>query len=227
MRRGVTHKPTAVARRRSAPPAPKGRAREARRTSYYSLLLEVAERVFADRGYVGTRMQDIATEAGLALATVYSAVAGKEELYAAIHETRGRALLERAASAASESARAGAFEALIAGIETYVDYLTEHPNYLRLHLNEGQPWALDPKFICDEQRRQWREGLGLVTNVFRASIAEGSVIEMDPEVMARLTIAAHQVMLVHWVENHMREPSRDLVTRMKDHVRRSFGARRE
>lgn len=206
--------------------APLSRAKQARQSTYQELLLEVAERVFADRGYAGTKMQDIANEAGLALATVYSAVESKEELYASIHRTRGRALLERATSATLTGQQTTAFAALLSGIETYVAYLTEHPTYLRLHLNEGQPWALDPKFICEEQRRQWREGLELTTNVFRAAIAEGSAIGDDPEVMARLLIATHQVMLVCWVQNGMREPRDELVARMQDYVRRSFGRTR-
>lgn len=63
---------------------------------YRELVIDAAERVFASRGYAGTRMQDVADEAGLAIATVYATIAGKEELYAAIHERNGRVLLARA-----------------------------------------------------------------------------------------------------------------------------------
>lgn len=190
---------------------------------YRSLVVQAAERVFSQRGYAGARMQDVADEAGLAIATVYATIEGKEELYAAIHELRGRALLERAAQAAT--ARTSAFDALLQGVETYAAFLAEHPDYLRIHLNEAQPWALDPKFLCAEQKRQWRQGLELTTSVFRAAMSEGSVESGDPELLARLMIAAHQVFLVHWVERGMEEPVPDLVRRMQDHVRRGFGAK--
>lgn len=195
-------------------------SRSARRSAYRELIIDAAERVFASRGYAGSKMQDIADEAGLAIATVYATLAGKEEVYAAIHERNGRVLLERAAEAARGAG--SAFQALLGGVETYVRFLAEHPDYLRIHLNEAQPWALDPRFLCAEQRRQWAEGLELTSAVFRAAIAEGAVMDGDPELMARLMIAAHQVFLVQWIERGRREPVAELVARMQDHVRRAF-----
>lgn len=202
---------------------PRSTASSAKRALYKQLILGAAERVFAKRGYGGTKMSDVASEAGLALATVYATIPGKEELYAAIHEARGRALLERARSASG--AAKSALDAILKGVETYVGFLAEHRDYLRVHLNEAQPWALDPKFICTEQKRQWKQGLELSTAVFAAAIAEGSVIDGDPQLHARLMIAAHQVFLVAWVEAGMKEPVASLVTRMQDHVRRTFAAR--
>jgi AcrR family transcriptional regulator len=198
------------------------KASTAKRALYRKLILEAAERVFAQRGYAGAKMSDVAAESGLALATVYATIAGKEELYAAIHETRGRALLERAREASS-GARS-AFDAILKGVETYVGFLAEHRDYLRVHLNEAQPWALDPKFICNEQKRQWKQGLELSTAVFAGAIGEGSVIAGDPALHARLMIAAHQVFLVAWVEAGMKEPVSALVARMQDHVRRNYAA---
>jgi AcrR family transcriptional regulator len=200
--------------------ARKEAVRSARRDLHRSLVIEAAERVFARSGYDGTRMQDVANEAGLALATVYATIPSKEEIFSAIHELRGRALLARAAEAAS-GARS-AMDALVSGVDAYVGFLAEHPDYLRIHLKESQPWALDPKFTCKEQRRQWREGLELTVMVFRAGIAEGTLRDGDPELFARLMIAAHQVFLAHWVEGGMKEPRPALIARMREFVTRSF-----
>ncbi len=213
----------------SSPPAPpplrgggkKDAARTARKDLHRNLVVEAAERTFAEHGYDGTRMQDVAAEAGLALATVYATITSKEEIFAAIHELRGRALLARAAEAAAGSTNA--FEAILGGVDAYVTFLAEHPSYLRIHLLESQPWALDPKFTCAEQRQQWREGLELSVSVFREAIREGTVRPGDPELFARLMIAGHQVFLAHWVEGGMKEPRGELLARMKEFVTRSFG----
>ncbi len=197
-------------------------ARSARKGLHRALVLEAAERVFAERGYDGTRMQDIASEAGLALATLYAAIPSKEDIFAAIHETRGRALLERAARASAGAS--SAFEALLAGVDSYVEFLADHPAYLRIHLLESQPWALDPRFTTAEQRRQWREGLELTALVFREGIEQRAFLPGDPELYARVMIAGHQVFLARWVESGMKEAPRALADRMKDFVRRSFGA---
>jgi AcrR family transcriptional regulator len=43
-------------------------------------LVAAARRVFAERGYAGTRMQDVAAEAGVSHGTVYTWFPGKDEL---------------------------------------------------------------------------------------------------------------------------------------------------
>lgn len=187
---------------------------------YRELILPAAERVFAERGYEGTRMQHIAAEAGLALGTVYRATEGKAEIFAAIHRLRGDELLTRAAAAAQGAT--STLDALLRGVKAYVEFLVEHPHYLRIHLTEGQPWALSPRFSSAEQQRQWSEGLALSVAVFRAGIAEGVLVDDEPERLARLMIAAHQVLLVDWVESGMTAPPPVLIERMQAHVRRAF-----
>src|SRR4051794_40386141 len=58
------------------------------------LVLDVAEELFAERGYAGTTMRQIADAAGFAVATVYEFVAGKEELVAAIMDRHGARLVD-------------------------------------------------------------------------------------------------------------------------------------
>lgn len=203
--------------------AAKQQVREARRDVHRTLLIEAAERVFAERGYEKTRMQDVAAQSGLAMATVYGIVASKEELYAEVHRARGRAMLEAAiqATVGVDSA----FAALLAGIRAYTEFLVHHPHYLRLHLQESQPWAMQPNFHSDEQARLWKEGLLLTTEVLRAAIAEGTVVHEDPTVLARLMIASHQVFLGEWVAQGMAEQPAELVARMQAHAERAFGTK--
>lgn len=210
----------AQAKRRS----PKEAVKRARRDLHRQALVAAAERVFAARGYEGTHMQEVAAEAGLALATVYGLVGGKQELYAEVHRDGGRALLAVAMNATA--GQGSAFAALLAGIRAYVEYLVAHPDYLRLHLLESQPWALQPRFTSGEQGRLWREGLELTVTMFRAAIAEGAVVDEDPALLGRLMIAAHQVFLGEWVEQGMSEAPESLVARMQAHVERAFGTGR-
>lgn len=211
----------ATARARKA--AAKEVKRRVQREPLKRHLLEAAERTFAQRGYERTRMQDVAEEAGLALATIYTICGGKEDLYAEIHRVRGRGLLE-AAARATEGA-GSAFAALLAGVRGYAEYLLCHPDYLKLHLQESQPWALQPQFTSAEQGRLWREGLELTIAMFRAAQAEGAVTGESPALLARLMIADHQVFLGEWSAEGMKEPPEALVGRMLAHVERAFGAR--
>ena len=47
-------------------------------------ILDAAERLFAERGYSGTAVRDIAAAVGLNAASLYNHFAGKEELYEAV-----------------------------------------------------------------------------------------------------------------------------------------------
>jgi AcrR family transcriptional regulator len=184
-------------------------------------VVETAERVFAERGYEGTRMADVADECGVALATLYKVARSKEELYAAVHRERGGAMLQAAMRATHGSG--AAWQALLDGVRAYVEFLVAHPRYLVLHLQESQPWALEPRFITTQQTRLWQGGLELTANMFAAAIAEDAVVVEDPMLLARLMIAAHQVYLGEWVQKGMKEPPAELVARMQAHVERAFG----
>src|SRR5204862_1468047 len=71
----------------SVNPAVGGRlARRKARTE--SAILDAAERHFLDRGYEGTKVDDIAHDADVAVGSLYNHFGGKEALY--------RALVERA-----------------------------------------------------------------------------------------------------------------------------------
>ena len=46
------------------------KARNAKASMYRALIVDAAERLFADRGYENTKIQDIAAESGLSLGTL-------------------------------------------------------------------------------------------------------------------------------------------------------------
>src|SRR3954464_7543313 len=71
----------------SPKPASGGRL-ERRKARTESAILDAAERHFLDRGYEGTKVDDIAHDADVAVGSLYNHFGGKEALY--------RALVERA-----------------------------------------------------------------------------------------------------------------------------------
>lgn len=70
-----------VKKRRYVSQLRQGRA-EATRAS----VLDAARRLFVDRGYAATSVQDIAREAGVSVDTLYAAVGRKPELLLAVHD---------------------------------------------------------------------------------------------------------------------------------------------
>jgi TetR/AcrR family fatty acid metabolism transcriptional regulator len=77
----------------------RGQARDVFRVA----ILEAAERVFARRGFVESKVADIAREAGMAAGTLYNYFDSKETIYQSICELRGEeALTQSRAIADSE-----------------------------------------------------------------------------------------------------------------------------
>ncbi|HUS14885.1 MAG TPA: helix-turn-helix domain-containing protein [Chloroflexia bacterium] len=79
----------------SQPVLPMRLLRQRQREQRASLILRVAQEVFADKGYYDASMDEIAARAGIAKGTVYLHFAGKEDLLAALAAQQITEFLER------------------------------------------------------------------------------------------------------------------------------------
>jgi AcrR family transcriptional regulator len=97
-------------------------------------ILDAAERLFAERGYDATSLNDVGVSAGVSRGTPGYFFGSKTDLY--------RAVLERAFSEVREAVRAGraralasnqTLDAILAGaVSDYFDFLAARPNFIRL-----------------------------------------------------------------------------------------------
>ena len=119
-----------IARRRAAPPppAPPKRLRDADRTR--AEILDVATQEFAQHGYAGARVDEIADRTRTTKRMIYYYFGGKEQLYIAV--------LERAYARIREAERTAEVEHLdpVAAIrrlaELTFDHHEAHPEFVRL-----------------------------------------------------------------------------------------------
>jgi TetR/AcrR family transcriptional regulator len=205
-----------VARRRGI-----AAAREARGEVYRRLAIEAGEAVFAERGFDAAKMQDVALEAGVSLGTLYRAFPGKSELYRAIHSLRAAELLARCQ--ATQDPAASPRENLLAYVSAYVEYLAEHPLYLRMHLAEANAWGFGHRFASRVQAEAWERGHAAEAELFREGIRQGLFVDRDPSLLVRMMAAAQQVQLAHWVEHGMPGDAARLAAEAREHVVRAFG----
>jgi len=193
-------------------------ARRAHQALTRRLVLDAAERVFARAGYAGARMQEVAAAAGVSLKTLYALFRGKAGLYRAVTDGRRTELFERLS--AEVSGAASARERMLEGVAVAVRFLREHPDFLRLHLREGQAWATGG---ASRQDPYWRRVLALQTRLYERGIAEGAFVDEDPELLAKLTVAIYQVHLADWLERPGAAGDAEaLVERIQTHVERAF-----
>lgn len=106
--------------------------REREENARLAAILEAAERVFVERGFHHTRMDDIAEAAELAKGTLYYYFKSKDEIF--LH------LLERETGKVGEEIRrrVTAESTLIQTLETmldlYVEYFDRNPSFLKIFL---------------------------------------------------------------------------------------------
>lgn len=97
-------------------------------------ILRAAEQLFANRGYDGTTMADIASAAGLSTGTPSYFFASKEELYRAV---LGRVFAEMTDLIRSSQLGSGDPETAISEtVHSYIAFITDRPNFVRLVIRE-------------------------------------------------------------------------------------------
>lgn len=165
-------------------------------------------------------MQDIAAASGLSLGTLYSVFEGKSDIYEAVHDERLGQLFVLIGHAMKSEAPPS--ERLMQGNRVFVRWLTEHPDYLRIHLNSGGAWSSNPQEVGEGLVDAWHRGIDLMARVIREAMLAGDLCEGDPIIMARLMAAIQQVFMSAWVESGMREDATCLSERIERQLRRSL-----
>ena len=196
------------------------KARNAKTSMYRSLIIDAAERLFATRGYEGTKIQDIATGSGISLGTLYSVFDGKSDIYEAVHDERlGRLFLLVSRTMASGDKAAGR---LMRANRVFIRWLTEHPDFLRIHLNNSGAWASNPQEVGEGLVNAWRRGIDLIALVIDEAMRDGDAFQGDPVIAARTMVAVQQVHMSAWVESGMQGDAEDLADRIEEQLRRTL-----
>ena len=196
------------------------RARNAKASMYRSLIVDAAEKLFAERGYENTKIQDIAAESGLSLGTLYSVFGGKGAVYDAVQSDRLSEVFMLAAEAMDSDESAA--DRLLRGNRRFIRWLTEHPAFLRIHLEGSSAWSTHPGDVADQQVQAWRRGINLIAGVIAQAISEGDAYEGDPIVAARLMVATQQVLISAWVDSGMGEDADSLAGRIEQQIERAL-----
>jgi len=195
--------------------AAKERVRQARQEAYRDLILEAAQRVFAEKGYAEAKVADIAQAAGVATGTVYGIFPGKEDLYRAIHREN---LDELAHRYAAIPVRSSVQETLLARSEMSTRFLTSRPDYLRIYLREAERWGFDPSQLPGDA------AAFVDLALFERGVANGELVDADPQLLQSLMLASGQVHLAHWMRSGMREEPSALAARIQAFTRRAIFA---
>lgn len=210
-------------RDRPEPERPASDLRKAKEALVRQHILDVAERSFAEQGFSQTRMQTIARQAGVSLATLYQFYPGKQDLYRAVLIARDRAMIA-AVTGHPVMHAGGEFSTLrlLSLMQAQLRFQLSHPDYLKLILQEGHAWyhvAAQP--TADEQAL-WAQGLKLITVALEHGMQAGELIPAPPVDQARMLLALQQARLASWVADGMQESHDSVLTRIQADFVRQF-----
>lgn len=171
-------------------------------------LLDAAARVFAAKGYAGTKIQDIVREAGLSTGAVYGRFESKDELLrAAVVAQRSRF-----AVAIPDDLRVADLIKYLARLST-----SELSDAEAVRLEAFMAARREPEVAAAVAgaQREWRKA---VEPFVRAAMADGTVAsDVDPEAVLFFVTTMHVGLLVQRAAG-LAPPARagwkDLVTRM-------------
>ncbi len=174
------------------------RMRADRRSVYREVINEAAERVFARKGLTGSRMEEIAAEAGISLGTLYGVIEGKDSLVRGIHRIRMQEFLECICTA--RDAHDATLASHLAVLREGARFFLERPDFLRMCNRDGYGWATRLAGT-DGEVSLWDQGASIPRALFAQGIAEGVYVDDDPDLMVRKMLALKQVELTWWVDN--------------------------
>ncbi|MGB2694831.1 MAG: TetR/AcrR family transcriptional regulator [Dehalococcoidia bacterium] len=153
--------------------------RERLRTARREAILSAAREVFAQKGFEGTTIADVAREAGVASGTVYLYFPSKLDIFAALNAR----LFEVIIGAMNQ---VGAPPTVRGGTRTRIHAIfescSEHRDLLRLVFLNPDPRTE----VARRMRRADEERLKPLAQIFQQGIAAGTVRQSDPKLLAKL-----------------------------------------
>jgi AcrR family transcriptional regulator len=149
-------------------------------------ILDVATRLFAERGYEGTSMNDVAERVGMRKASLFYHFATKDALYEAVLD---RLVASIGSALGVVYGAEGTFkERLGQAAETLTVVLGSHPYAARLLLREAMDWG---PVIRGKLLEHILEVLAAATAFMRAGQDAGAFVDGDPTQMIVTCVGTH------------------------------------
>lgn len=176
----------------------KGSRREREREQHVNYVLEVAERMFANKGFFRVTMRELAEKAEFALGTIYSFFKGKRDLYDQLLErkvTQFVSLITERVSQEREPRRM-----VEKFIEGKLAFLHENLAFARLYFAETRaPHLLGEPPLGLRLQRKYSLVVRDLTNIFKQGISQGTFVKAEPGALAIAVDGITNAFALRWL----------------------------
>jgi AcrR family transcriptional regulator len=151
---------------------------DAAREAFRSDLRLAAERVFAQKGFAATKMNDIAREAKVAVGTLYNYFPSKEHIFSELCTVLGSAFYAQLGASLSVLSPLAKLEQFV---RTSLDYIDQHGALFALFVERGAVAEVDiPRVGGSELAAQHQRFLSLLETIVQGAVAAGELREDVP-----------------------------------------------
>jgi TetR/AcrR family transcriptional regulator len=188
-----------------------------RREQDINYILDVAESLFAEKGFVRVTMRELAQKAEFALGTIYSFFKGKHQLYERLMD-RGAGEYVAAIRAAMRT-EAQPVRRLEKFIEAKLRFAYQNPPFLRLHLarSHGAPTARPAQAIEGAREGGDTAVFRELVGTLRKGVSSGAFIRADPTALAVAVDGLTTAVALPWLR-HTSDKSPDAEIEMAKQV---------
>ena len=173
-------------------------------------ILEAAARVFADRGYDGATLDEIAEAADISKPVIYDHFESKKDLHISLLDSHSRDLVEFMSARVTAETDPG--RQLAAGIDGLLEFVERDPYVWRLIFRE--PAAADAEVLEAYHRNQHRASSAIAALTAAQPVAdqEGDPLDYDSRIEVVAEIIKHTgAALVGWWYEHREADRQELV----------------
>ncbi|MET7279605.1 TetR/AcrR family transcriptional regulator [Kribbella sp. NPDC005582] len=171
-------------------------------------ILAAAERIFGERGYQGTSMDDVAAAVGVSKPLIYQYYGSKDGLFLACLARLRANLLETVSDAVP--AATDAEDALYAGFVAWFQFLDDHPQAWSVLIDEGMLAAGPMAAATDEVRNAFVE---LISTMVRLNLPPNRPADTDEIEILAQSISGATERLAVWRTRTPNPPPPEKVAR--------------
>jgi len=164
-------------------------------------LIDLARSLFAERGYDGTAVEEVAHRAGVSKPVVYEHFGGKEGLYAVVVDREMTALLDRVTASLTDNRYRSRVEAVVLALLTYVE---ERTDGFRIMTRDSPPSSTAGTYSS-----LFNEAVGQVASILAGDFSRRG---LDPDLAplySRALVGSVSMTAQWWLD--AREPKKEVV----------------
>lgn len=159
--------------------------RAAERDRQKTEILDVALRAFADKGYDGASMNEIAVVSGYSVGHIYNVIGNKDVLFDEVVSREVYELFDRLDAVYSSYSDKPASECVDALVDTTLDFFDSHHLFFQIYLNETDGVRISSTHLLDERfRKRHREMEKKLRALLSRAIDEGAVTDLSVDDLA-------------------------------------------